>query len=149
MLHWFMKERSHSNVTFVTTALLERVVWRTMFYQFMKKKRHSNVTFSNKDVLIRVTLIHILHLFMKERSHSNVKFVTTALLKRLVWIDMLHQFMKVKKLFSRVASVCTIKFSVCGMVQNYPSLNSVWKMNEFCKMKRIKLQHYTSTCVPH
>ena len=45
MLHQFMKERNHSNVTSVTTAVLKKATWKDMFYQFMKKRNHSNVIF--------------------------------------------------------------------------------------------------------
>ena len=53
MLHLFMKEWSHLDVIFVTSALLILVAW-----------------------------IEILNQFMKERSHLNVTFVTTAAVKK-------------------------------------------------------------------
>ena len=41
----FMKERSHSNVTFVTTVFLKMAVWKYTFYQSVMEIKHSNVTF--------------------------------------------------------------------------------------------------------
>ena len=44
----------------------------------MKERLHSNATFVTTAVLQSVARIDMLHLFMKEKSHSNVVFVTTA-----------------------------------------------------------------------
>ena len=43
-LNLFIREKSHSNVTFASTAVLKRVPWRDMLNQFMREKSHSNVT---------------------------------------------------------------------------------------------------------
>ena len=65
MLHLFMKEKSPSNVIFVTTVFLERANWNNM-----------------------------LHLFMKAISHSNVTSVNTAVLKSSIWSYMFQKSMK-------------------------------------------------------
>ena len=67
MMHLFMKEKSHSNATFVTTGFLKIVIWKHMFHQIMKKK-----------------------------SHTDFTFVATAVLQSVAWRDLLHQFMRGK-----------------------------------------------------
>ena len=62
-------------------------------------KSHLNVIFVTSAVLNIQTLIDMLHSFMKEKSHSSVTLVTpvtTAVLKRVTWTNILHQFMKEK-----------------------------------------------------
>ena len=91
------KRRSHSNVTFVSIAVLETVNWKDIFYQFMKESSHSNGTFVAIDVQKKgVTWINMLHQFMKKRSLLNVTFATTNVHKRVAWIDILQQFIKEK-----------------------------------------------------
>ena len=41
----FMKERNHSSVIFVTTALLEKATWMYTFQEFMKERSRLNVKF--------------------------------------------------------------------------------------------------------
>ena len=97
LLNWFMKRKSHSNVTFVIIAfikvwhvktvheeyisfkcnILERTLWMYMLYLFMKEK-----------------VIYIHHWIMKGKSHSNVKFVIKVFIKGATWNSMLQQFMK-------------------------------------------------------
>ena len=68
----FMKERSHSNVTFVTTVFLKMAVWKYTFYQSVMEIKHSNVTFLTtvfpKKVISRNTLAR----FMKVRNLLQV-----------------------------------------------------------------------------
>ena len=45
VLNQVMRERNHSNVKFVNTAVLKSGNWMDMFHQFMKERNHSNVTF--------------------------------------------------------------------------------------------------------
>ena len=73
-----MKEKSHSNVTFLITAVLIRGTWVHTLHQFIRWKSRSNVTFVITAVLKREKWIDMLQLFMKEWSHSNARFATTA-----------------------------------------------------------------------
>ena len=63
--------------------------------RFMKKKSHSNVTFVTTSVLKMVTWLGR-HLCMKKRSHSNVTFVITDVRERVRWTNSLIQFKKEK-----------------------------------------------------
>ena len=94
MLNQFMKERSHSNVKFVTTAVLEKVTWINMLHQFMRVKSHSNVTYVNTTAHKRATWKFMLHQFIKERSHSTVIFVMLRFLITVIWRGMFLEFMK-------------------------------------------------------
>ena len=49
----------------------------------MKEKSHSNVTFVTAVFLARGRSLDMLHQFIKVKSHSNVTFVTTAVLERV------------------------------------------------------------------
>ena len=74
MLLLFMKEKSHSNVKFVTTAVLARQAWKpTLLLSIII---YSNVRF-HRNWVWRDTL----HQFMKKRNHFNAIFVTSNLLK--------------------------------------------------------------------
>ena len=67
-----MRERNHSNVTFVTTDVLKRVTWKHMLHLFMKERSHLNVTFETK----------LLWQFIMEISPSYVWFVRKYLQQR-------------------------------------------------------------------
>ena len=45
ILNQFMKDRSQSNVTFVTEVLYKKWIWMETSNQFMKERSHSNATF--------------------------------------------------------------------------------------------------------
>ena len=79
-LHLFMKEKSHSNVTFLITAVLIRRTWMHTLHQFIRLKSCSNVTFMITAVLKRekINRHFQLQLFMKEWNYSNATFATTA-----------------------------------------------------------------------
>ena len=69
-------KKSHSNVTFVTTAVLKRVPRKNLLHPFMKEKSQSNVTFVTTAVHKKRTWINMLQWFMKKRNHSRAIFVT-------------------------------------------------------------------------
>ena len=72
MLLQFMKERSHSNVSFATPAFLKKVIWKHIFPLFMKEISPLIVCFATKLSREKVIWKLILHQFMKERNRSNV-----------------------------------------------------------------------------
>ena len=51
MFPQFMRERNLSNVIFVTTTVLKKVIGLSMFYQFMRERNPSNVKFVITGVL--------------------------------------------------------------------------------------------------
>ena len=53
MFQWFMKEKRHSNVTFVTTAVLKRMLLNHMLHlfmlnQFMEEKKLNDYIYNIK-----------------------------------------------------------------------------------------------------
>ena len=96
MFHQCMRERNLSNVTFVTTAVLKKSIWKQMFHWFMWERSHLNVTSVTTAVLSKTIWLSFLHQFMRERNLSNVTFVTRTFLKSNIWRIILQQFTREK-----------------------------------------------------
>ena len=123
MLQQYMRERSYSNVIFVTTVVHKRAVWINILHQFMREISKKSFKFEVCDYSCteksqlnqHVAAVHQIkkqfkckickyscsgksileqHQFMRVIKHSNVKFVATNLFEKATWKSMLHQFMR-------------------------------------------------------
>ena len=102
LLNWFMKRKSHLNVTFVITAYIKE--WREIarFKTVHGGYKSFNATFVTTDVLEKTLWMHMLHLFMNEKSNSYTSLVHErkkplkcdyGFYRRVTWYSMLKQFM--------------------------------------------------------